>query len=301
MRSPAMTRAIRRRSSPPAPQLLATATSRPPVKPSFALVRSPVWEKAEDDVREGFAELAEALGDRIDEVELPEPFARAHAWHRAINMAEMARNYARYYDTRPVAAQRPAARHDRGGPGGPRRRLHPRARRHCRAERRAGEAVRALRRDRHAGGARRGAGRLEATGDPAFYTLWTYCGVPALTLPLLTGSNGMPIGVQLVGRRLYDGRLLRTARWLIEDAAGRGAGHRRGDGRRGMSTARQSVRDARRFSPSPAFSASSSGSCRSRGSFWSASSCVALCAYDFVRSTYIRRWRERNYRREAGL
>ena len=32
--------------------------SRPPVKPSFALVRSPVWDKAEDDVREGFRELA---------------------------------------------------------------------------------------------------------------------------------------------------------------------------------------------------------------------------------------------------
>ena len=55
---------------------------------------------------------------------------------------------------------------------------------------------------------------LESTGDPAFSTLWTYCGVPALTLPLLTGPNGMPVGVQLVGRRFYDGRLLRTARWL---------------------------------------------------------------------------------------
>ena len=40
--------------------------------------------------------------------------------------------------------------------------------------------------------------------------------MPAITLPLLTGSNGMPIGVQLVGRRYYDGRLLRTARWLSE-------------------------------------------------------------------------------------
>ena len=55
---------------------------------------------------------------------------------------------------------------------------------------------------------------LDSTGDPAFCTLWTYCGVPAITLPLLTGSNGMPIGVQLVGRRNYDGRLLRTAKWL---------------------------------------------------------------------------------------
>jgi Asp-tRNA(Asn)/Glu-tRNA(Gln) amidotransferase A subunit family amidase len=60
---------------------------------------------------------------------------------------------------------------------------------------------------------------LDSTGDPVFSTLWTYCGVPALTLPLLTGSNGMPIGVQLVGRRFYDGRLLRSARWLSEELA----------------------------------------------------------------------------------
>jgi len=29
--------------------------------------------------------------------------------------------------------------------------------------------------------------------------------------------------------------------------------------------------------------------------------CVLLCGYDFIRSTFIRRWRERNYQREAGL
>jgi Asp-tRNA(Asn)/Glu-tRNA(Gln) amidotransferase A subunit family amidase len=42
------------------------------------------------------------------------------------------------------------------------------------------------------------------------------CGVPAVTLPLMTGPNGMPVGVQLVGRRGEDGKLLRTARWLSE-------------------------------------------------------------------------------------
>jgi Asp-tRNA(Asn)/Glu-tRNA(Gln) amidotransferase A subunit family amidase len=30
----------------------------------------------------------------------------------------------------------------------------------------------------------------------------------------MQGANGMPLGVQLVGRRGYDARLLRTARWL---------------------------------------------------------------------------------------
>jgi hypothetical protein len=28
--------------------------------------------------------------------------------------------------------------------------------------------------------------------------------------------------------------------------------------------------------------------------------CIGLCAYDFVRSAYIRRWRERDARREAA-
>src|SRR3546814_6874141 len=56
---------------------------------------------------------------------------------------------------------------------------------------------------------------LESTGSPAFCTIWTYCGVPAITLPLLTGGNGMPIGVQLIGARGNDARLLRTARWQI--------------------------------------------------------------------------------------
>ena len=57
---------------------------------------------------------------------------------------------------------------------------------------------------------------LESTGSPVFCTLWTLCGTPAVTLPLLRGSTGLPMGVQLVGKRGDDARLLRTARWLVE-------------------------------------------------------------------------------------
>jgi aspartyl-tRNA(Asn)/glutamyl-tRNA(Gln) amidotransferase subunit A len=39
--------------------------------------------------------------------------------------------------------------------------------------------------------------------------------MPAITLPVLQGSHAMPMGVQLVGRRGDDARLLRTARWLV--------------------------------------------------------------------------------------
>jgi Asp-tRNA(Asn)/Glu-tRNA(Gln) amidotransferase A subunit family amidase len=56
---------------------------------------------------------------------------------------------------------------------------------------------------------------LESTGDPTFCTIWTLTGLPAISLPLLQGANGMPIGVQLVGEWRDDARLLRTARWLV--------------------------------------------------------------------------------------
>jgi Asp-tRNA(Asn)/Glu-tRNA(Gln) amidotransferase A subunit family amidase len=54
---------------------------------------------------------------------------------------------------------------------------------------------------------------LGTTGSPVFCAFWTFLGVPAVTLPLLE-ADGMPMGVQLVGPRGDDGRLLRTARWL---------------------------------------------------------------------------------------
>jgi Asp-tRNA(Asn)/Glu-tRNA(Gln) amidotransferase A subunit family amidase len=57
---------------------------------------------------------------------------------------------------------------------------------------------------------------LGSTGDPSFCTLWTLLGMPAVSLPLMQGANGLPLGVQLVGRRNFDARLLRTARWLVE-------------------------------------------------------------------------------------
>jgi aspartyl-tRNA(Asn)/glutamyl-tRNA(Gln) amidotransferase subunit A len=60
---------------------------------------------------------------------------------------------------------------------------------------------------------------LEATGDPIFNGLWTLCRTPTVTIPILHAENGMPMGVQLVGRRNDDGRLLRTAKWLADFAA----------------------------------------------------------------------------------
>ena len=55
---------------------------------------------------------------------------------------------------------------------------------------------------------------IETTGDPVFNGLWTLCGTPAITLPLCVDQQGMPLGVQLVGKRNNDAQLLSVARWL---------------------------------------------------------------------------------------
>lgn len=54
---------------------------------------------------------------------------------------------------------------------------------------------------------------LDATGSAAFSSIWTLCHTPSMTLPLFSGPNGLPIGVQLVTRRDCDRQLFEIARW----------------------------------------------------------------------------------------
>ena len=56
---------------------------------------------------------------------------------------------------------------------------------------------------------------FETTGSAIFNGLWTYLGVPCLSLPLLT-SDGMPLGLQLIGKREGERNLFGAARWLEE-------------------------------------------------------------------------------------
>jgi len=57
---------------------------------------------------------------------------------------------------------------------------------------------------------------LERTGDPLFSRMWTLLHGPCLSLPGHRGANGMPVGVQLAGRRGGDDALLAWADWLAE-------------------------------------------------------------------------------------
>lgn len=49
------------------------------------------------------------------------------------------------------------------------------------------------------------------SGDPAPHRIWSALGVPVLSMPLLTGPSGLPVGVQLIGMPRSEGWLLEVA------------------------------------------------------------------------------------------
>jgi Asp-tRNA(Asn)/Glu-tRNA(Gln) amidotransferase A subunit family amidase len=54
------------------------------------------------------------------------------------------------------------------------------------------------------------------TGNPLFCRSWTLLGLPCVQLPFTSGTHGLPVGVQLIGRFATDYRLLQSARWAQE-------------------------------------------------------------------------------------
>lgn len=55
--------------------------------------------------------------------------------------------------------------------------------------------------------------RETGTGNPIFSRLWTLLRLPTVTLPGLTGENGLPVGVQLLARLDADNDLLDWSAW----------------------------------------------------------------------------------------
>jgi Asp-tRNA(Asn)/Glu-tRNA(Gln) amidotransferase A subunit family amidase len=55
---------------------------------------------------------------------------------------------------------------------------------------------------------------LAATGDPSMQAIWTALHTPSITLPTHRGPNNLPVGIQLVGQRYDDDRLLACAHWI---------------------------------------------------------------------------------------
>jgi Asp-tRNA(Asn)/Glu-tRNA(Gln) amidotransferase A subunit family amidase len=184
--------------------------------PSIALLRS-LWSEATPDMQvavERAARIAEMAGARVTELVLPEIFEEAIRCHGIVQDHEAYRALAYEYDRHrdrlgPILADQL----DKGA---------------AITTDQYDEARRATRRARQTfadlmaktdviltpsapGAAPQGLG---STGKPTFNRLWTLLGPPCVNIPGLADNDGLPLGVQVVGRFARDKVALTVARFL---------------------------------------------------------------------------------------
>ena len=204
------------------PRLLATATEDWSLAPIFAFVKTHAWTDADPATHEAFGELVEELGGQITEISLDQTTERGYAAARQVQRVEMALQFGPLLDRAPEMLSDNLRQQLEEG----RRVTGVQYIAALNARKNFYEAVEevllnygTILTPAALGPAPKGLG---ATGNPVFCGFWTYLGVPAVTLPLLE-VDGLPMGVQLIGARRDDGRLLRTAQWLARHLAA-GAG-----------------------------------------------------------------------------
>ena len=191
-----------------------------PANPHFAFVRTPVWDQVGDMSKDGFRELIEAVNERqektVDILDLPPSFDELHEDHRKVMEADLARNFADEYsrgkdDLSAVLREmieRGQQVSDSDYDGALARQADYEA-----LLQEILDEYDAILTPATPGPAPAG---IEATGSPVMNTIWTFCGTPALNVPLLQSPEGLPFGVQVVGAKDDDARLFRSTGWLLD-------------------------------------------------------------------------------------
>ena len=204
-------RHTRPRAQPP---LIETASQEPPLTPVLAFCRTAFWDQAENEMQEAFAELVEILGDDCHEVPLNEPLDHTIEMHGNIMCADLAKNLAGYYERgkdkmtdtlcKMIEFGKNVSAVDYNKAVEGRDFLNS-------SLNSVFDHYDVIITPAATGEAPFG---IDSTGNPVFNTLATYCGTPSITLPLMEGPKGLPLGIQVIAPRYDDARLLRTANWL---------------------------------------------------------------------------------------
>lgn len=199
----------------PRPAMLEGAQAEVPIEPNFAWFDLPFHDRLEADAREGLELVLDMLGGQVERFGASERLSDLIAVQATIHEYEIFHHlggmFTEHHD-RLSASIRP---------------IIERARKISQTQYEDAMAVKESAEaffqdhfnhfDAVIAPTARGQAPLMAeghTGDPVFCTIWTLTGLPALSLPLLVGKDGLPVGVQLIGAQEEDDRLMRTASWM---------------------------------------------------------------------------------------
>ena len=199
----------------PRPDCLAGALAEAPIKPAIAWLDLPFHDLMDADTREGMEAVLDALGDSVERLPVADTLADLAQVHITIHEYEFCHHLsdvlAANWDVLSPTLQ-PIV--ERG------RAISDAQYEDAMEVRRSSMAFFAqLYNDFDAVIEPSATGEAPLissgeTGDPIFCRMASFAGLPSLTLPILVGENDLPIGVQLIGGREEDDRLLRTANWL---------------------------------------------------------------------------------------
>ncbi|MEY3625879.1 MAG: amidase [Limnohabitans sp.] len=198
-------------------RLYDVAVSQPPLPPKFCFVKTPWWDEVEPEAREAYEAFVAHMGDNVEVVQLPDIVKQVAPWLVTINEIELG-----------VCLQKEWLHH--------REQLSEPLRARVEKSMTMSGTHYLIAKDRmfHVMNAfdeyfatydailcpaalGTAPHSLTSTGNPIMQTVWSFAGLPSVNLPLLTLSNGLPLGVQAVGSHQNDARLLRSSRWLVSE------------------------------------------------------------------------------------
>jgi Asp-tRNA(Asn)/Glu-tRNA(Gln) amidotransferase A subunit family amidase len=196
-------------------------------RPHIAFCRTPMWEHALPETRAALDETRRTLdtaGAEVFDLDLPEFFDHIEQAHRVICGFEAVRNYSDELRRYPELVSDDFKRERvQVGEASTLEDFRDAVRLGLRArawmnKTMVERGIDAILTPSAPGEAPRG---LASTGTAVLNFLWTHLHMPAATLPHFTGPNGLPVGVQLVGRRYEDDRHLTSAAWTDRVLAAR--------------------------------------------------------------------------------
>lgn len=198
-------------------RLFEVAMSEPPLRPKFCFVKTPWWDQVDPEAREAYEAFVAHLGDCVDQLELPDIVRSVAPWLVTINESELAFCLQKEWNHHRAQLSEPLqARIEKAMTipvtdylAAKDRMLHVMS-----AFDEYFASYDAILCPAALGTAPLG---LASTGNPIMQTAWSFAGLPSLNLPLMNLSNGLPLGVQAVGAYQNDARLLRSARWLVDE------------------------------------------------------------------------------------
>ena len=197
-----------------ADDMLEVCKKGPIFEPKFIFYKTDKWKNIDKESQKAFEFLIKNFKKNIEVFDTPSYFKDIPGYHQIIHETDLANNFQVYYkkDKNKLSKEM----RDAIGRG-----MKYSAKEYTDAidfMKQSYESYKEVFEDYHgvitpssSGVADKG---LTSTGSADFQKIWTYLGLPTISLPLLTGENNLPLGVQLVGDKLDDLRFLGTANWL---------------------------------------------------------------------------------------